>query len=346
MNYALVTIDTEAWHGDRPIDRFVWGEVSNGRYGIEYMIDLFDRLNVKALFFVDFAECSDYGNEEMLAVARYISTHGHSVGVHLHPDHIMDKKREFLYQYNKDEQRELIRYVTEKYKEALGEVPVHFRAGKYAANNDTLELLSEFGYKYDYSQFYGRDWCAIDPPITADSACRYGSFYEIPVTSFYALDTPLLSRVDKVDMEMSPRSFRRAVKKFNSLSDNQILTLFGHSFSFIKHRYSEDMDKLSFDSSMATRFERCIKYVQGLSDISIVSPDQLEKLFLDKVFDNNVPNDKPSVIFKNPIDIIHYFFATAWRIKSFNRKARALLLAPFCVVLILCLLAIGIRMLG
>lgn len=144
------------------------------------------------------------------------------------------RNAEFLYQYNKDEQRELIRYVTEKYKEALGEVPVHFRAGKYAANNDTLELLSEFGYKYDYSQFYGRDWCAIDPPITADSACRYGSFYEIPVTSFYALDTPLLSRVDKVDMEMSPRSFRRAVKKFNSLNDNQILTLFGHSFFFYK----------------------------------------------------------------------------------------------------------------
>lgn len=335
MNYALVTIDTEAWHGDRPIDRFVWGEVSDGRYGIEYMIDLFDRLNVKALFFVDFAECSDYGNEETLAVARYISTHGHSVGVHLHPDHIMDKKREFLYQYNKDEQRELIRYVTEKYKEALGEAPVHFRTGKYAANNDTLELLGEFGYKYDYSQFYGRDWCAIDPPITADATCQHGSFYEIPVTSFYALEMPFFSRIDKVDMEMSPRSFRRVARKFISLNENQILTLFGHSFSFIKHRYSEDMDKLAFDASMPKKFERDIKYVQGLPNVRLISPDELEDMFSRGVFEKNRSNGKPSVAFRNPVDVVHYFYATAWRIRSFNKKARAFLFISMITVVVL-----------
>lgn len=335
MNYALVTIDTEAWHGDRPIDRFVWGEVSDGRYGIEYMIDLFDRLNVKALFFVDFAECSDYGNEEMLDVARYIKARGHGVGVHLHPDHILDREREFLYQYSRDEQKDLIRYVTKKYEEALGERPVHFRAGKYAANNDTLELLEEFGYKYDYSQFYGRDWCAINPPITADATCRLESFYEIPVTSFYALETPFFSRIDKIDMEMSPWSFRKATKKFTLLNENQVLTLFGHSFSFIKHRYSEDMGELAFDASMSKKFERGIKYVQRLPNAQFVSPDELESMFLQGVFEKNRANDKPTVTLKNPIDVIYYFYATAWRIRSFNKKAKAFLLISLIIIVAL-----------
>lgn len=340
MNYALITIDTEAWHGDRPIDRLVWGETSEGRYGIEYMIALFDSLGVKALFFVDFAECCDYGNEETLAVARYIKAKGHGVGVHLHPDHILDKKREFLYQYTKDEQRFLLQYVTEKYREALDEQPLHFRAGKYAANNDTLELLEEFGYKYEYSQFYGRNWCAIDPPITADATCRHRSYYEIPVTSFCACDTPFFRRIDKIDMEMSPHVFRKVVKKFVDSNNNQILSLFGHSFSFIRNRYSEDMNKLAFDASMAKRFKRDIEYVRELPGLTIVSPKQIEDLFSDGAFDHNVANEKPTVTFTNLFDIAYYFYATAWRIKSFNRKSRLLLVSSLFLLMLVIVLVV------
>lgn len=50
MNYAVITIDTEAWHGDSPIDRLIWGKNRDGEHGLAYLIDLFEKHGVKAIF--------------------------------------------------------------------------------------------------------------------------------------------------------------------------------------------------------------------------------------------------------------------------------------------------------
>ena len=95
------------------------------------------------------------------------------------------------------------------------------------------------------------------------------------------------------------------------------------------------MDKLAFDASMPKKFERDIKYVQGLPNVRLVSPDELEDMFSRGVFEKNRSNGKPSVAFRNPVDVVHYFYATAWRIRSFNKKARAFLFISMITVVVL-----------
>lgn len=325
MNYAVITIDTEAWHGDSPIDRLIWGKNRDGEHGLTYLIDLFEKHGVKAIFFLDFAECWDYGEDKLQEVADYIIKRGHTIGVHIHPAHMADSNKDFLWQYSLSEQENIISRVTAKYRDIVGSDPKYFRVGKYAANNQTLNIIAEHGYKYDFSEFYGNKCCQIDPPITADHSFNYGPFWEFPVTAFCALKTFGFQKFDKIDMEMSTPIFRYVLKKFAKQNDKQVVSLFGHSFSFVGNRYSENMNELYFDESIAAKFENCLSAVEAIPNLSLISPEELEKVVKDGELNGNMPNSFPSVQIKNPLVCVYYFYATAWRIKSFNKNARLLL---------------------
>ena len=54
-------------------------------------MDVCDTYNVKALFFLDFAEAWDYGCDKIKEVVKLILKRGHDIGVHIHPDHMLDK---------------------------------------------------------------------------------------------------------------------------------------------------------------------------------------------------------------------------------------------------------------
>lgn len=325
VNYALITIDTEAHTGDRPVDRFIWGETSDGLHGIDELMDLFESFGTKAIFFLDFAECWDYGDDAIESVAKAIVDRGHTVGVHVHPDHLLDKSRHFLWEYSDEEQRFIIESVTKKYEDLLDCSPEYFRAGKYSANRTTLKLLIEYGYKYDFSEFYGNPWCGIKPPITGDSTFYYGDLLEVPVTSFKSIAIAGFEHYNKIDMDMPGTMLRYVSNRFCRQNDHQVLTLFGHSFSLVGNRRSEDMRDLSYSQKNASRFKKALAHIDELDTIRLVSPDEFEALIVSGVFDDNMPNDTPSVSIDNPLVALFFAYMTSWDIKSFNRKAQILL---------------------
>ena len=154
---AIFTVDVEGHVGNDPIRHLIYGETSDGKeYGIDMIMDLLDRNGIRGLFFVDIAEAWDYGEEGVCSVLRHIKDRGHDVGVHIHPDHMADKRRSFLHEYSYDEQYDIIRKCTDFYEDVLKERPEAFRAGKYGANRDTLDILARLGYAADFSQFYGQ----------------------------------------------------------------------------------------------------------------------------------------------------------------------------------------------
>lgn len=336
MNYALVTIDTEAWHGDDPVSRFIWGETRDGRHGIEELVDLMSQHNISGIFFLDFAECWDYGEERISEVAHFLKSKGQTVGVHVHPDHMADKSREFLWEYDAIEQREILEKVTIKYEEIMGIRPRYFRAGKYSANNETLQIIEGLGYSFDFSEFYGRNWCQIDPPVTADRLCMVGNLLEVPVTSFVAFRAMGFERVDKIDMEMSPSIFRYITKKFAKNNNGQVISLFGHSFSFVGNRYSEDMSELFYDYKNKEKFESALRMVERSRNISLISPNDFERLYDAGELSIELRNTTPSVVIKNPVMSVVYFYATAWRIRGFNRKAKLLIESSGVLFALLC----------
>lgn len=231
----IVTIDTEGHKGKDPIDKLIWGNTNDGYYGIERIMDEFEKIGVHILFFLDFAEAWDYGEERIKKVAERIIARGHDVGVHIHPDHMADKNRMFLWEYSYDEQKDIIRKCTELYEQLIGRKPLSFRAGKYGANRNTLDILDELGYKYDFSEYYGQKWCGIDPPITVNSPVKYKGIIEFPVTMHRSIKLLRYSRYDKIDIEsMVPSELKYALAQITQQDFQVVVTLFLHSFSLLE----------------------------------------------------------------------------------------------------------------
>ena len=238
MKKVIVTIDTEGHEGTDPVRHLIWGETKrDGMCGVPKIIEECDKVGAKALFFVDLAAAWHFGKDSIAEVMKYIVEHGHDVGVHIHPDHMADPNRMFLFDYSYDEQYEIIKKCTDLYEDILGVKPIAFRAGKYAANHDTLNILAKLGYKADFSEFYGQKWCGINPPVTGDSTVQLKSgLVEIPVISYENHCWKMFHRHDKLDINLSRSEHTYVLKQIEKQEGIQNVSLFVHSFSFLNWR--------------------------------------------------------------------------------------------------------------
>lgn len=239
---VLISVDTEGPAGTLPVERMIYGQTADGKeYGIRYLMRMFDEWHVKALFFVDVAEMVDHGEQKIAQVLRDIDAGGHDVGVHVHPDHMGDLERRYLWQYSKEEQYELIARCTDFYEKVLHRAPLSFRAGRYGANNDTLDVLDRLGYQYDMSEFYASRYCKITPEVTWNRVVRCGrQLKEVPVTTFRSLSTPFYSRNDQIDSGNVPSEFRRNIKRMVENGSVDVVSLFFHSFQLLNWRSHPD----------------------------------------------------------------------------------------------------------
>lgn len=258
--YTIFTVDVEGHIGTDPLEHLVYGKTQGGQLcGIDMLMDILDKYKMRGLFFVDIAEAWDYGEEKIAEVLKHIKTRGHEVGVHIHPDHMADKKRLFLSEYDYEEQYEIIRKCTDFYENILGEKPLAFRAGKYGANRETLDILAELGYRVDFSEFYGQKWCHIDPPVAKVNPQKLeNGLIEIPVTSYVSLDMGGYSRHDKLDCGQTYSEFKTVMNKLEK-NNNDIAVLFAHSFSLIDWRRTPNTPK--FKKNLKKRLERQLEFV-------------------------------------------------------------------------------------
>ncbi len=260
---VLISIDTEAPCGSDPVTHLIYGETRAGvRGGIEKLMDIFEENGVVGLFFVDLAEAWDYGREKISDVMKCIDKRGHEVGVHIHPDHMLDVKRRYLWQYTKEEQRKMIFQCTALYEECLGKMPLSFRAGRYGANNDTLEILNEFNYKYDMSMFHGKKNCKIDAISTCNKIVKYENITEIPVTSYKSFKSPLYERFDKMDVGLNLGEFKWLSSRLISDDSVDIVSFFVHSFSMLKWR--KNCDNPEFLEKEESKIDYMIKYMKEI----------------------------------------------------------------------------------
>ncbi len=245
---VLVSVDTEGPAGELPVERMIYSRIQNGKeYGISFLMDYFDQEDITALFFVDIPEVCDHGEEKIRKILLDITSRGHDVGVHVHPDHMADINRRYLWQYTYEEQYEIIARCTEFYEKTLKKAPLSFRAGRYGANNDTIEVLKKLGYQYDMSQFYFSRYCKIDPPVTWNRVVSYGDsqLKEVPVTTVKSFSTPFYERNDQIDSGRIPSEFRRFMREIQRTGSVDVVSMFFHSFQFINWRMNPDNPRFS-----------------------------------------------------------------------------------------------------
>ncbi len=272
---AIFTVDVEGHVGSDPVTSLIYGKTKDGELcGIDLLMDILDEFKIKGIFFVDIAEAWHYSEESVAGILRHIKERGHTAGVHVHPDHMADSKRLFLSEYSREEQYEMIKKCTDFYEKVLGEKPVAFRAGKYGANWDTLDILAELGYRVDFSQFYGQKWCHINPPCAYTKMSKLeNGLLEIPVTTFKSFENRWYKRFDKIDCEMDNREFRYVISQMINKDEYDPIVLFAHSFSMLKWRRTPN--KPEFSRTKYNRIKRSVQYICGEKKIGIVDLDEL-----------------------------------------------------------------------
>ena len=319
---VILTVDTEGHRGDDPVGKLILGQTAEGEFGIAKIMDVCDTYNVKALFFLDFAEAWDYGCDKIKEVVKLILKRGHDIGVHIHPDHMLDKDRAFLWQYSEPEQRIMIEKCTQLYKNLVGKSPISFRAGKYSANRTTLDILNDLGYRYDFSQFYHQKWCKIDPPITVNAPCKYKNLTEFPVTMHRSVHLMGIFREDKIDIEqMLPGELQYAFSQVEIQDFPVTVTLFLHSFSLLDWVNNPSEPKL--DPIKLDKFEKAIAFVSGSQSLSFIKEDELDLVPI--LSEKDALNTE--IHWKSLSRGIYYTYQKAKRISRRNNKAKAVVTA-------------------
>lgn len=332
MRQVLLTIDTEGPRGTDPIRYQIWGDVNGEYYGIPKIIDCCEKHGIRALFFVDIPEIWDCGYDKVKEVILYIRERGQDVGVHIHPHHMPNETRQFLYEYTKEEQRKIIADCTDAYKRITGESPLSFRAGKYGANMETLEILQELGYRYDFSEFYSNKWCGINPEVAYVLPQKVWEIVEFPVTIFKSLDiSKLYRRFDKLEITDCFGEIKHVLNLYSNDGHDGVIILFLHSFSFLNFLDTPDAPTVNF-SNLKT-FERVLEYISLSTGLTYISESDLGKF-------NPIEKDLPEniVTTKGIFRQIWYSYIRISSIRKTNRKAGLLVYGGWIILFIIVLL--------
>ena len=160
---VFLTVDTEfAWrHHAAGLDcaEIYARSIEPAGVGLSYQLAELARHDLKACFFVDPMPAMVFGLDPIHRMVETILAAGQEVQLHLHASWtgatIGDRGATFghfaLSDYSREEQTGLLIQARDLLVAAGAPAPIAFRAGSYAANDDTLAALALLGFVYDSS---------------------------------------------------------------------------------------------------------------------------------------------------------------------------------------------------
>lgn len=162
--YALLTVDTEALTGramSSYVDRLVWGRHAAGTAGIREICELGTEFNAPHVFFADMCGC--YAElEHMKKAIRWLSTHGHDVQLHTHPEALpkvfwdqqgLPAIPRFMNQYRDVARtRFVVQHFAKLLVEQTGKPVLAHRAGSFRWNALTIRALQELNIPLSFNQ--------------------------------------------------------------------------------------------------------------------------------------------------------------------------------------------------
>jgi peptidoglycan/xylan/chitin deacetylase (PgdA/CDA1 family) len=198
---VFLTVDTELmWRhhaAGLAADEVVARSLEPAGVGVAHQLAVLAAHGLKAIFFVDPMPALVYGMAPFARVVAAILSAGQEVQLHLHPnwtgarlDDRTAHARFELIEYSVEEQRALIAGARDLLVAAGAPAPVAFRAGSYAANDDTLAALTALGIAYDSSHNGAHaPWPSqIGLPPRAIAPVARNGVIEVPVTLVEGVD--------------------------------------------------------------------------------------------------------------------------------------------------------------
>lgn len=166
----FLTFDIEIWCGGwadldarfpAAFERYIYGRSAAGEFALPKTLEILNRHALHGVFFVEPLFSARFGAEYLHRVCQLILDAGQEVQLHLHPEWTDEirpqvfparpEKRQHLSYYDQAEQIRLIELGRRLLEEATGTPVTAFRAGSFAANEDTLAVLRTLGIGIDSS---------------------------------------------------------------------------------------------------------------------------------------------------------------------------------------------------
>jgi hypothetical protein len=200
---VFITVDTEVWplhprwQTDglaRDIDRDLYARTEQGEYGVRYQLELLNRHQLKAVFFVEpfFSEVA--GHEPLCQIVQLIQDQGHEVQLHLHTEWLQwmgqsvlpGRTGKNINNFSEDEQTVLLGRALQILQSCGARNVCAFRAGSYGGDFAMLRALARNGIRYDTSHntCYLDSVCKMRTPQPLLQPERLHGVYEFPITYF------------------------------------------------------------------------------------------------------------------------------------------------------------------
>ncbi|MGO8880127.1 MAG: hypothetical protein ACLQMS_11540 [Desulfomonilaceae bacterium] len=226
--YAVITIDVCWTCGDD--FQATW----NGKdYGVPLIAEKLEAHGFKGTFFVS-PYCPPQLKDKMFSNLKFLISRGHDLQLHTHPAPI-DPRRPFLNQYTKPEKREILATGIKTLREAGAPSPVAHRAGNLSIDEETLQLLPEFGIYID-SSIYDR-WADCKVCIPKNYTNRFVKIdgpYQLPI--FLIRTLPYVGEVGTTALQLRSTIWWQQKVALEQVADHKLplVTLFLHFFDLFK----------------------------------------------------------------------------------------------------------------
>jgi hypothetical protein len=200
MTDVLITIDTElsvSRHRSgmslaENIRASIDGEVAEGSFGIGWHMDRFEAHGLRGVFFVDPLPARVVGEDFLADIVGPIVARDHEVQLHIHTEWLALAKDspkshgsgQHIRDYAQADQAALIREAAALLVKAGAPAPIAFRAGNYAASDETLAALAGEGILWDssFNAGYLGGACRIALSATINAPVRHAGLIEVPVS--------------------------------------------------------------------------------------------------------------------------------------------------------------------
>ena len=261
-----LTVDTEC-HQIENLNRTIYGKTKNGVYGLEKILQIGKKLNIPVNVFLDIPECHRYGEQHTRDIIELVKKYNQPIFLHVHPDYIGDPDKKHLWEYTKDEQRNIMRTALDDYYKYCGEYnKLIFRAGAWGVNSETYEVLRELLPDPDFeildlSYLYHSKWrCHLtyEEYGAANAARMYKGVELLPNTTYVGLDHFGKNYSFQLNVPNPNYSLFKTIINRNKLHN---ITFTMHSWDLIK-RWFFLPKTIAGNRYIIKKLERCVKYAE------------------------------------------------------------------------------------
>ena len=302
--YVLLTVDAEnhffypSWnaYGGNPLEYDVDGE----SWGMKRIAAEAERYECPLTVFLSVFEARKWGLSTLRETLRILEDGSHDIQLHTHPDWHSDVRRESMWQYNLDEQVEIIARAKELFEEMTGKAPIAHRAGAYGLNDMTLEALRCNGIPMDMSMFYGHPNC--HSVRSFNSVINRDGVLTVPVSIIREESRKCLgpfswspqSKYSKMDINWRPATaFQEWITQAREIG-LRVLVVFMHSYSLLK--WSPDRRVLGPNPVMIERLNEVLQAITNLPDTEVLSSANLFRTWQCSPESVEGPDGTPSLV--------------------------------------------------